>query len=382
MPVGPHNTSTLSERTYAMTVIVAGKLIENSGSLSELARQTLTYIDGGTQWLAWAMRNPMASYQLADETSLLAEVQLGLHGSPMTLLPRTGLSVSPVKLMTLGGADLRTLGLMETGDTSAAVAQQTQRILHDNHLLTAQQLGAAGDFLRELQVRAAPVFQALDFNDRVALCELAVPPPGHDSATPGSLRQEAAAYAVEQARTVPEFCDYYQVYLAHATKLGALDSTAAARGQLVDQAVQTLLPLAFGALDCPQLPDRLPAPAEVERSLHNLLARGYKIGFSRLSQAVLQMVTQTVFTRESGADAARLFDLYLGAAAAFLAGNRLMQARLEQDGSALTFTLRSENQQARLHVNAQRLLSLRMFGTIPPDADAAPSMPPATTEPE
>ena len=70
-----------------------------------------------------------------------------------------------------------------------------------------------------------------------------------------------------------------------------------------------------------------------------------------LSQAVLQMVTQTVFTRETGADAARLFDLYLSAAAVFLAGNRLMQARLEQDGSALTFTLQRENQQARLHVN-------------------------------
>jgi len=365
-----------------MTVTVAGKLIETSGNLSELARQTLAYIDGGTQWLAWAMRNPMASYKLADETSLLAEVQLGLHGSPMTLLPRLGLWVSPVKLMTLGGADLRTLGLMETGDTGAAVVQQTQRILNDNHLLTAQQLGGAGDFLRDLQVRAAPVFQALDFNDRIALCELAVLPLGQESATPGSLRREAAAYAVQQARTVPEFCDYYHVYLAHAKKVDALNSNAATRGQLVDQAVQTLLPLGFGVLDCPQLPERLPSPAEVERSMHNLLARGYKIGFSRLSQAVLQMVTQTVFTRETGAEAARLFDLYLSAAAGFLAGNRLMQARLEQDGSALTFTLQRENQQARLHVNANRVLSLRTFGTIPPDAGAPTPTSPVTPQPE
>lgn len=367
-----------------MTVIVAGKLIQKSASLSELARQTLAYIDGGPQWLAWAMPNPMVCYDVADETTLLAEVQQGLHASTMTLLPELGLWVSPVKLMTLGSANLRTLGQFETGDTSTTVVQQTQRILSDNQLLTAQNLAGAGSFLQDLGVESAPVFQATDFKDRVALCALAALPLGQDGDKPEQLRQEAAAFALEQARNVPEFCDYYHIYLAHAKKMDALSGDAATRSRLANQAVQTLLPLAFGAMDCPQLPDRLPSPAEVEVCMRNWLAKGYKLGFSSLSQAVLQIVTQTIFKTETGSDARRLFDLYLSTAQSFMSGNRISESRLDQDGASLTFTLQDATQQAQLHVNADRLLSLRKFGSwTPPDAlGALPSPPSNTTEPE
>lgn len=367
-----------------MTVIVAGKLIQKSSGLSELARQTLAYIDGGPQWLAWAMPNPMVCYDVADETTLLAEVQQGLHSSPMALLPELGLWVSPVKLMTLGSANLRTLGQVETGDTSTTVVQQTQRILTDNHLLTAQNLSGAGSFLQDLGVESAPVFQALDFKDRIALCALAALPLGQDGGKPEQLRFEAAAFSLEQARSVPQFCDYYHIYLAHSKKMDALNSDAATRAQLANQAVQTLLPLAFGAMDCPQLPDRLPSPAEVETCLRNWLAKGYRIGFSSLSQAVLQMVTQTTFKTETGADARRLFDLYLSTAQSFMSGNRIKESRLEQDGASLTFTLQDATQQAQLYVNADRLLSLRKFGSwTPPDALAAlPNSPSSTSKPE
>lgn len=346
-----------------MTVIVAGKLIQKSEQLSELARQTLTCIDGGPQCLAWAIPNPMVCYEVDDETTLLADIQQRLHASPMALLPGLGLWVSPVKLMSLGSANLRTLARAEAGDTSIAVVQQTDRIMAEHHLLNAQQLRSASGFLQDQGVADAPVFQALDFNDRVALHTLAAAAMGQDGDNPAQLRQEAAAFGVQQARTVPEFCDYYQVYLAHTRKMNALGGTAAARSQLCSQAVQTLLPLAFGAMECPQLPDRLPSPAEVEQCLRNWLARGHTLGFSRLSQAVLQMVTQTIFRDETGMDARRMFDLYFHTAQAFLAGNRLQLSRLGQDGASLTFTLQNETQQAVLHVSAERLLSLHKFGS-------------------
>lgn len=360
-----------------MTVIVANKLIERRSSLSDITIQSLAFIDGGTQWLAWAMLNPMTNYRVVDEASLLAEVQLGLHGSPLTLLPQVGLWVSPVKLMSLSPGDLRTLGLVETGDTSPNVLQQMQRILQANQLFTAAQLRGANDFLQQLGVQNAPVFQVLDFYDRVALLDLAALSLGQDATEPDQLRHEAAVFAVEQARTVPEFCDYFHIYVAHAERMDALNGNAAMRDQLVNQAVQTLLPLAFGALDCPQLAKRLMSPDEVEHSLHNLLARGYKIGFSRLSQVVLQIVTQTVFTAESGTDAARLFDLYLAAAKSFLSVNRLQSGRLGQDGASLTFPMHSDDQQALLHVSASGVLSLRAFGAR---KDSTPPVSPTTTD--
>ncbi|MYM34074.1 hypothetical protein GTP38_06940 [Duganella sp. FT94W] len=347
-----------------MTVNVAKKIIDRRSSLSEITNHTLAYIDGGPQWLGWAMRNPMANYQLADEAGLLAEVQLGLHGSPMTLLPKLGLWVSPVKLMTLGLDNLRVLGQVETGDAGEVVAQQAHSILAANHLLTASQLGAVSDFLQQLGVQDAPVFVATDFNDRIALYHLAAAQLGQEANDAAQVCQQAAAWAIEQARTVAEFGDYYHFYLAYCKKVQALNDDVDTRTQLANQALQTLLPLAFGALEAPQLPDRLLAPAEVEARMHQLLTQGYKIGFSRLSQAVLQIVTNTIFTTEAGADAARLFELYMNAAQAFLTTNKLKDWRLEQDGASLSFNLQSADQQAQLFVNANRILSLRQFGAL------------------
>jgi hypothetical protein len=353
-----------------MTVFVAGKLIQKSSSLSDLLRQTLAFVDGGAQWLEVSMSSPSASYSFADETALLAKVQQGLHASSMTILSKAGLWVSPVKLMTLGSAHLATLSKVENGDTSDAVLHELRRILDDNDLLTAQQIAGAGTFLDTVGVRTAPLFQALDFDSSVALIELVAPALGPPDGRAEKLCREAAAFAEIQARTVHEFCDYYQLYLALAAKMDALDSDASVREQLAQQAMQTLLPLAFGAIDCPQLPDRLPAPAEVDTEMHRLIASGYKIGFSRLSLAVLQMVTQTVFTTETGSAAARMFDLYLSTARAFLAANHLAEGRLGQDGASLVFTLHNETQQAQLQVSPNRLLSLRCFGAwAPPDAN-------------
>lgn len=94
--------------------------------------------------------------------------------------------------MTLGSDDLRTLGLVETGDTSDSVLQEMQRILTENQLVTAEQLVVAADFLQSLGVQSAVVFQALDFNHRIALYVLAALPLGQEGPAPDLLRREAA----------------------------------------------------------------------------------------------------------------------------------------------------------------------------------------------
>lgn len=357
-----------------MTIIIASKLVQKNDDLSALARQALAFVDGGLQWLAWALDNPTVCYDLPDETTLVGEVQQGLHACTMALLPRLGLWISPIKLMALGSSNLRTLALAESGDTSTASAEQTQRILADHQLLTAAQLSTANTLLQDLQVVDAPVFQAMNFSDRLALFSLASLPIGQLGKDPRQLRQDAAQFAVQQARTVHQFCDYYQVYLAQIVKRNALDESAAQRSSIADQAMQTLLPLAFGALDCPQLPNRLASPNEVQLCLRNWLAMGRRLGFASVSEAVLQTVTQTIFSSETGTQASKLFDQYHRSAQSFLSNNSLRQSRLGQDGTTLEFTLQGKDQQASLQVSAQHLLSLRSFGSwsAPAPTDGLP----------
>ncbi|KAB7772154.1 hypothetical protein [Xanthomonas maliensis] len=353
-----------------MSVSIAGRLISMPTMLSTLGRQCLAFIDGGTQWLAWAIQSPAGRYDFPDESSMLDEVQQGLHGSRLALLPQLELKVSPLKLMTLSPTDLSTLAQGEAGDTGSVVKAQLQRIFRDNALFTASDLAAGHSLLTQLKVDSAPVFQSLDLEESLALRQLAAeaPPP---EVTP-ALQQEAAAFAIEQARTPLEFCDYYRFYLACTATIAAADQRAHAAAS----ALQTLLPLLFNTLDCPQVAG-LPSPNEVERSVAEWLARGRQIGFARLSLAAQQIVQHTRYQGDAGSEAANdAIQLYLQSAQAFLAANRPTRGVLGQDGNTCVFSMQNDTLAGLLQVNGG-VISLRDFGATP-----APANPPHDAETE
>ncbi len=341
-----------------MTLTVANRLIQDATSLSPLGRMTLGFIDGGTEWLAWAVAHTASRYDFADETQLVAEVQHGLHASRFTLLPRLQLLASPVKLMTLGFADLRTLARAENGNTSTVVEAQVRRILGDHGLLTQADLAAGTSFLVELGVADAPVFQAMGFHERLAAYGLLHLGEGPDAQTP-ALRREAAAFAVQQARTPQEFCDYYQLYLQQLASGATTD--AAQREARASGAMQTLLPLLFGALDCPQV-GPLASPDQVSRTVGQWLASGKQLGFARLSLGVQQVARHSAYKNETGDAARRVLDSYLQAARTFAASTRPQRPRMGQDGASCTFTLDAGDQQALLHVDPAGVVSMSGFG--------------------
>ncbi|KQQ82206.1 hypothetical protein ASF73_20315 [Xanthomonas sp. Leaf131] len=338
-----------------MSVSIAGRLISMPTMLSTLGRQCLAFIDGGTQWLAWAIQSPGVRYDFPDESSLLDEVQQGLHGSRLTLLPQLELKVSPVKLMTLSPNDLSVLAQAEAGETGSTVTAQLQRIFCDNALYTATDLAVGRSLLTQLKVDGAAVFQSLDFEESLALRQLAadVQPA---NLTP-ALQQEAAVFAVEQARTPLEFCDYYRFYLACTATIAAVDERAHAAAS----ALQTLLPLLFTTLECPQVQGP-PSPNEIGHAVADWLARGRQIGFARLSLAAQQIVQHTRYQGNGGGDAANdAIRLYLQSAQAFLAANRPSRGVLGQDGNSCVFAMQNDSLAVLLQVNGG-VISLRDFG--------------------
>ncbi|MBB5864013.1 hypothetical protein [Xanthomonas sp. 3058] len=341
-----------------MTVTVAGRLISMPSMLSALCRHALNFIDGGMQWLDWAMRSPGSRYDFSDESTLLDEVQQGLHASPFVLLPQLGLKVSPIKLMTLSLSDLNVLAQAETGENNAVLSAQLQRIFHDNALFTASDLGAGRSMLGELGIDTAAVFQALNFEDSLALRALAAE--ATPTTTTPAVQKEAAVFAVEQARTPLEFCDYYRFYLYYT----AAQTTQDERAHAAVSGLQTLLPLLFPTLDCPQV-ERLPSPDEVERSVAEWLARGRQIGFARLSLAAQQIAQHTSYRGGDVNSARNALQLYLQSAQAFLVANRPTRGVLGQDGSSCMFSMQNDTMSALLQVSGG-VISLRDFGAVQP----------------
>ncbi|HZX29763.1 MAG TPA: hypothetical protein VFF03_00285 [Rhodocyclaceae bacterium] len=340
-----------------MTVAIAGKPIQNPGNLSDLARTVLAFIDGGMEWLAWAVASPSVRHDFPDETALAATVQFNLHASRFALLPSLGLCVSPVKLMTLGLADLRTLAHAEGGDNSPRTEAQVRRICDSNRLATQEDLAAGTALLDSFGMAKLPVFQILDFDDRLALHELAQ----LTSAGDASLGQEAAAFAVEQARTPLEFVDYCRYYLALAGKDGASGDTPDGRRQRAESALQTLLPLLFDDLGGPELSVSpvfgSPPAYEVASALDDFFSRGGRVGFSRLSEGARQIAEWADYRGETGPEAKQLVARYVAGAVAFLASRPSIQGFVGQDG-ACRYTVAGGAGRAELRLGMTGVLTL------------------------
>src|SRR5262249_9096688 len=133
-------------------VSIGGTAVNQPGSLSERARLVLRLIDGGTEWLTWAASHPSVRYDFVEEPQLVTAVQMGIHASPLALLPETGLWVGPTKLMALRASDLRTLVRAEGGDKSAVCQAQTDQVLDENGLLDQTKLAKVDNFLKDCNV--------------------------------------------------------------------------------------------------------------------------------------------------------------------------------------------------------------------------------------
>ena len=344
-----------------MTVSVANRPIQDGGSLSAIGALVLSFIDGGLEWLHWATNDTSSNYDFPDETALVDQVQQGLHNSPVALLPNLQLLISPIKLMTFSIGDLRTVAKAESGDQNPATVARLNSILSAHGVLRQADIAAMPDFLGKLGVASAPVFQSLGLNDMIALSELIALPQPQDGDP--DIQSDAARFALQQARTPQEFCDYYRAYMALTAKLKTAGTAAQQRLAQATAAVQTLQPLMFGALGGPQV-DGLVAPVEVAAVVGDWLRQGRRLGFSRPSEGVCRIIDSTAFTDETGAAAQQMLDHYLADARSFLSANDPKTGRISQDGRSRVLLAQSGNLYAELRLNPGGRITLRQFRRI------------------
>ncbi|WP_414447554.1 hypothetical protein AB4851_13060 [Burkholderia sp. 22PA0099] len=341
-----------------MPLTLAGRRILDTSNLSEAARLTLSLIEGGTAWFAWAVAAPNARYDFADETQLVAAVQQGLHAAPLALLPALRLLVNPIKLLSLSAHDLRVLAAGEASGAAPEALERARALLDAHQLLTQDALAAGTDFLAQLGVDGAPLFQAVDLDGRLALAVLA----GMDEVArhPEFVQHEAAAFAVANARTALEFADLFRFYLDSTERLGNPAAHAAQRREAAQAALDHLYPALFGALDCPQVTG-LPAPFEVAQVVRNWVASGRALGFVRLSRGALQVARHGGYRGEQGEQAQQLVARYLADATAFLMESEVSSGVLGQDGGTCSYPIGRDGRHAVVQLSHGGLISLATY---------------------
>jgi hypothetical protein len=331
-----------------MTVTIAGRpIFRLAGKHSRLV---LGLIEGGREWLEWAIYDPVARYHFDDEGALVAGVQAGLHASTLLLLPNIGLLVGPLKLMTL---DLKYLHMLVEAEACPKPDKAMVRKLCGHHgLVTQSQLADDEIVLEKLGLASRPVLEGMAFDDQLAIHALLVE-------EKAEIDPDAAAFAADQARTPLEFVDYYlayQQYLARLPKPPPIKERAAR----VRAAFETLRPLLFQALDSPRV-DAMAAPSEVAAAIDEWLMMGRRLGFSRLSQGVQQVIAHTEFPGSYEDDAPRIVARYLADAQDLLGSAELHHPQIGQDGASCTFQIRSDTGDAAIALSRDGIITLSRF---------------------
>jgi hypothetical protein len=245
-------------------------------------------------------------------------------------------------------------------------------------LLTQADFDSGTAWLKELGVDAAPVFQFMNFEDRLSIYDMVrTSVKNEDQDTP--LEQEAAAFAVDQARTPREFSDYFRIYMALARKLPRAD-TKTKRTAHAQAALHALLPRLFGALDCPQV-QGLVAPGEVTEAVNAWLAMGRAVGFPRLSAGACQIVEHTRYKGEVGHYAQEFVTAYVSAAQAVLSAHPPRRGLMAQDGATCAFPIETHEHEAVLQLDPAGVISLASFQKKPPRAAPAKAPPNAAKTP-
>lgn len=344
-----------------MSITVANRPLQDQAGLSERCRLALRFIDGGVEWLHWAILDPDAAYAFPDESEMLAEIQVGLHANRFTLLRELKVMIGPAKLMTLNEADLRILARAELKEKDVKSTFHTHRLLQAQGILSQPDFDKATDYLDELGATPDPMFQFMTYEDLKAVYDLF-----HDFVRQDdedlAIEKEAAAFGVDQGRTPREFADYFRVYIGLTNKNGLAKSSE--RRRQAEIAVQALAPNLFGQLNCPEV-DGLVHPKEVAEAIEIWLAWGNSVGFARLSAGVREIVLNTAYSGETGHAARSFVDQYVAGSQRLLSAAHVHRGLMAQDGATCTFPIEHHSHEAEIELNPLGVISLSSFKARP-----------------
>lgn len=340
-----------------MSITVATRMLQSPGDLSERCRYALRFIDGGVEWLTWAILDPLAGYVFPDESEMLAEIQVGLHANRFALLPQLQVMVGPAKLMTMSEADLRILARAELKEKDVKSTFHTHRLLQTQGILTQSDFEKGTAYLGELGVGSEPIFQFMGYEDLKAVYELFRDFVRKDEEDL-PIEKEAAAFGVEQGRTPREFADYFRVYIGLMNKIGLAKKTE--RHKQAEIAVRALAPNLFGQLNCPEV-DGLVHPKEVAEAIEYWLSSGRSVGFARLSAGVREIVLHTDYSGETGLAAKAFVDHYVAGSQRLLSATHVHRGLMAQDGATCTFHVEHHKHEAEIQLDPLGIITLSWF---------------------
>ncbi|ACL06352.1 hypothetical protein Dalk_4674 [Desulfatibacillum aliphaticivorans] len=304
-------------------IYIADKLMENIGAFSHRFRLIAERIQGGPQWLRFAMHSQTDSYMVGSELELLSLVQEGLHGTKLMLLADLNLLIDPLKLWTLPEDDLALIG-------TARREESVRDVLDQYGILNFAQLGKGIDFLRSFEIKDKPVFQVMNLADRLALYAIAIGGQEREASKKDlAIRKESCEFALQLCQTPKEFQALFRLYEAVCNKYSAKSRSARQkRAQLVWEDYNELCD---GLVETVTLGKKY-NPDDLDMEIKSALADLRQVGFSCKATAMLNLIRNTILKCEDQPQARKIVRDYMSAIFNLIAAGTVESASVGQDG--------------------------------------------------
>lgn len=318
-------------------ISISGTPIKSSDALPTSVQLVTQLIQGGSDWLHWAITEGQSQFDFPDALTLVDGIQSGLHGNQLILLRDLKLLINPIALLSLPDVGIEAIEASVNQTTDNVVVDlEIAKTLENEGFIGQDKLSLVPQFLSQLQIQDKPVFQALNLSDQVAIYRAM-----SDTRKPWMLKPEiqveAAAYAVAYASSAGEFADYYQYYMSLFNRIDFSGLGKPKRAGFARQRQDIMTSELRDDLRCPILAG-IPSPEDLKQQMTAWFSAGYRLGFSQISRAIAQMSKHSAVTKASDSELKDAVKSYLRTAQKIVQSRSTNLPQVAQDGSALFYT--------------------------------------------
>lgn len=342
-------------------VLLAGKLLSSVNELSDSATTLLGFIKHGNDWFDWALKQQNHGYSFLNEPQLVEGVQYGLHGNNLISISPCELIVNPAKLLKLSTSDINLLARETSPEQDNKVVDlSVSKMLAANGLRVKSDLVVGTEFLDQVGVADAAIFQMMSLNDLISLFNMV-----NDATTSSSLdtsiQKEAAQFALGNAQSALEFIDLYEFYISLADKLGSQSGTPEKRSVLAEQYLEDIMTVLYDA-NLSLIVEQNISVKELRSLIQNWVDGGQNIGFNNLSRGASQVMKGTSIGKPGRSQiVSDVTKKYLSDVQNFIKSNEAASVILSQDGLVNTYTISTKTGTAALDINQQGYLTLAKY---------------------
>lgn len=321
-------------------IYLEGQPIESIAVFSARFQAILSMIQGGADWLRWAMKDTsIPACSVSSENDLLQLIQTGLHSEEDIRFSTFRAALE--KIFTMQTEDLEQLAAVR--NTPNDNETSLMAILLRNNLYSYRQVNEGGVFTSsEIFVRP-DLFKAPSFSDQLILAGFTE----QESATEENLRNQALTFAQVNAATIPEFINLFFFYTYAAQNLLAENLSPQIQASEVQAYYKQLLPLTNYLLFTPSAgPGR--SEKEIREGLQKMASSNAFIGYNNAAAAVNNLVRNINLQSETNLQTQ--IEQYLAVIRTLISSTPTPEGSVSQDGRLIRF--RMENEQASATVGA------------------------------